>query len=92
MAYEQRMTQAIPQVTETTKAVKMAFRETEIPVNTTRLVPPIPQISGPVLNKPMFDWKSPDKYLELHNFEIEIKNIFLTNSYNIQESKKCQLL
>ena len=36
---------------------------------------------------PMFDWKFPDKYYELHNFEIEMKKTFLTNNYNIQESK-----
>ena len=39
----------------------------------------------------MFDLKSPDQYLEWSNYEIEVKNIFLTNSYNIHKSEKFKL-
>ena len=38
-------------------------------------------MSGTLLKQPPFDWKGPVKYHELHNFQIEVRNIFLTNSY-----------
>ena len=43
---------------------------------------------GPVLKQPTFDLKSPDKDLELYNFEIKVTYIFLSNNYNIQECGK----
>ena len=44
------------------------------------------------LKQPTFDWKAPDKHHELCNFEIQVKDIFLTNNYNIQESKKVPII
>ena len=45
-------------------------------------------MSGPTLQQPMLDWKAPDKYHKSCNFEMEVRTIFLTSSYNIQESEK----
>ena len=39
----------------------------------------------------MIDWKSPDKYLQLCNFDIKLKYMFLTNSYKIQENKNVSI-
>ena len=32
----------------------------------------------------MFNWKATDKYDELVNFEMEVKNIFVTKSFDIE--------
>ena len=44
-----------------------------------------------MVKQPTFDRKSPDKYIELCNIEIEVKNILKTSSYSIQESEKVPL-
>ena len=46
----------------------------------------------PTLKQLIFDWKIPDNYHKLCNFEKEIKNIFMTKNYNIQESEKVKCL
>ena len=43
------------------------------PANSKRPAPAMPKGDGPVLKLPNFDSKSPDKYIELCNFEIEVK-------------------
>ena len=70
----------------------MAVKERHIPVNTTKPAPAKTKTGCPVLNHPLLKWKSPDKYLGLCNFEVKVKNIFLTNRYNIQESKNSNWL
>ena len=40
----------------------------------------------------MSNWKEPNKYHELCNFKKEVKNIFLTKYYNLQESRKVPLI
>ena len=42
----------------------------------------MPRTGSPSLEQPTFDWKTADKYQELGNFELEVKNIVMTNSYN----------
>ena len=92
MALGKRMTQAKTQtVIETAKAAIKAVRVTDIPVNTTRPAPAVTKRGGPVLKQPTSNWKYPVKYLELCNFEIEVKNI-LTKSYDIQECEKVSII
>ena len=38
-----------------------------------------PRVSGPILKQPAFDWKTPDKYHEFKNLEIEARNILTNN-------------
>ena len=45
-----------------------------------------------MLKEPMFDWKLLDRYIELCYFEIEIKDLFLTNNYSIQEREKLPII
>ena len=83
------MTQAIIQaVRETAKAAIMAVRDRD-PIQCYK-TSTNNATTGP--NQPVLDLKSPGKYVGLCNFEIEVKNIFLGNYCNIQESKKIQLL
>ena len=42
---------------------------------------------GLSMEQPMIHWSATDKYHEC-NFELEVKKIFMTNNYNIQESEK----
>ena len=49
-------------------------------------------MGDPVLKQPILDWKSQDKYLELCYLEIIAKSIFLTNSYNIEDSKEVPII
>ena len=48
----------------------------------------VPKVNGCSLKQPTFDWKAKDKNTELKNFEMEVTNIFLTNSYNISNAEK----
>ena len=36
----------------------------------------------------VFKWTAKDKYLELHNFEMEASNTFLTKHYDINDDEK----
>ena len=46
---------------------------------------------GPALKQPIFNCKSMDKYQELGNFEIEVKNIMI-NSCNTQDNEKFPII
>ena len=39
-----------------------------------------------------FDWKAIDMCHELNDFEIKVRNIFLTNNCNMQESEKVPII
>ena len=82
------MTQTITETAvEATKAAIMVYRESDSLVNYTSSIHSIPRLGGPPLRQPTFDWKARDRYQELGKFRIEVKNIFMTNNYYIQESK-----
>ena len=88
MAIEESMTQAIIQaVIEAAKTVTMAIIEANNPISNTRPVHATPRSGGPTQKHLTFEWKLADKYQELCNFKIEVKNIFMTKSYNIKESE-----
>ena len=81
MTFEQGVAKAIMQaLTKATRVAIMAVREMEILANNNR--PMLAKSSGPVRKHPTFAWKC------LDNFEIKVKNIFITNTYNIKESEK----
>ena len=44
--------------------------------------------SRPVLKLPTFNWKAQDEYGELLNFEMEVKNIFMSKNYDICENER----
>ena len=86
MATKQSMTKKTTQASiKASRAAIMAVREADNPVNYAGQVHTMSRSNGPVLRHPVFDWKATDKYQELCNFEIEVKNIFITNNYNTQE-------
>ena len=41
------------------------------------------RICGPPCSQTTFNWKAQEKYNELLNFEMEVKNIFMTKSYTL---------
>ena len=70
----------------------MAVREAGSPTENIRTAQLTPRTSGTILKQPTISWKAQDKYNKLHNSEIEVKNIVLTNSYDMQESKKVPII
>ena len=52
----------------------------------------MPRSGGPALRQPMFDWKAAYKYQKLCSFEMDSKNIFMTNCYNTQERERVPLI
>ena len=81
MTAEQSITQAIMQaLIDTAKAANVAIRKSENLVNNARPVHAAARSDGPVLRQPTFDWKVTNIYQEVCNFEIDIRNIFMTNS------------
>ena len=89
MVAEQKVTQEImPTALEATKAAIMAMGEAENPVKNTRPLHAAPRSGDPALKQPIFDYNATEKYQELCNIEIKVKNIFLTNRYDTQGSKR----
>ena len=39
----------------------------------------------PALRQPSFDWKAPDKYVELLSFEMEVMNLLYTKTYELND-------
>ena len=92
MASDQSMTQAITQTAaEVAKVAIMGVREAEGPTESRIPVHILPRANGLAMREPTIDRKAQDKYNELINFTTEVRNIFMTNSYNIQESSKKML-
>ena len=89
MAAEQNMAQTIMQMEiEATKEADMAIREADNQVNSARPIHTMPNSGHQVLRQPLFHWKAADKHQKQCNFEIEVKNIFMTDDYNILKSKR----
>ena len=65
----------------------MEVKEADNLCNNVRPVHVMPRSSIPALRIPIFYWKAANKYHKLCNFEMEVKNIFKTNKYNMQESE-----
>ena len=75
------MLQVIAQaVVEAAKAAILVVRETGSPNEHIRITQSASKMIGPALKQPTVDWKAPDEY--------NVRNMFLTKSCNIQESKK----
>ena len=68
----------------------MSIREADNPVNSVRLIHTASRSSGPAARQPTFDWKATDKYQKLCNFEIKVKNIFITNTIIHRETRGSQ--
>ena len=47
-----------------------------------------PKAGRPQLTQPTFDWLAQKKYNGLQNFEMEVRNIFVTKIYDITDSEK----
>ena len=45
-----------------------------------------PRMSGPSMKQPTFDWKFIDKYAQLRNFKLEVKNLF--QNCNISQTER----
>ena len=70
----------------------MAVRKAKTQATITRPTPGMPKTGAPVLKQVIFGWKFPNKYIEVCNFAIEVKTIFLTKSYNIQGSQRVPII
>ena len=79
MVAKQSMTQAITQGSN---------NDSQNLVTNARPIQTISWLDSPTLKQLTFDLKATGKYHELCNFGIQVKNIFITNNYNIQESEK----
>ena len=84
------MLQAITVSIEAAKAEILVDEGTENPVNAARSVQVMFKIGSQAPKQPIFNLKTMGKYQELLNFEI--KNILLTNSYNIQDNEKVPVI
>ena len=51
-----------------------------------------PKPAGPMLNQPAFDWKAPDRYMELLNSEMEVANILQTKAHDLDDEEKMLIM
>ena len=89
MATEESLVEAVMQAAgKAAKVAIMMVREADNLVKNARPIHIIPRSSGKVLRQPMFDLKDTNKYQEPCNFEIQVKNIFINNSYSKHERNR----
>ena len=48
---------------------------------------PRPRQTGPMMCQPAFNWKAPDGYVELLNFEMGVANVLQAEAYDFSEGK-----
>ena len=94
MAAKQRILQVITQAAMgTAKAAIMLVKEVKNPVNTTRSVQVMFRTGAQALKQSVFDWELAEgKYRELLNFAVDVNNIFIASSYNIQENETIPII
>ena len=46
-----------------------------------------PRWAGTVLRQPAFNWKGPDRYVELLNFEMEIAKVLQTRVHDVSDKE-----
>ena len=49
-----------------------------------------PKLDRPIMRELKFDWSSTDKYAELKNFKIEVKNMF--QNYSISQAERAPII
>ena len=57
-----------------------------------RSSPGEPHRPRPMLSQPAFNWKAPDRYVELLNFEMEVANKFQAKAYYLNDKEKVPVL
>ena len=45
-----------------------------------------------MLNQPAFDWKAPDRYGELLNFDIEVVYVLQAKAYDLNDEEKVPVI
>ena len=86
MASGQSMIQAITQtVFEVTKAAIMGMRKAECPTKSRSPAHELPRASGPSLSQ-HFTGKHKICTMNLNNFKNKLRNIFMGNSFNTEDS------
>ena len=51
-----------------------------------------PRQVGSVLSQPVFDWKAPDRYVELLNFEMEVSNMLQAKVYDLNDKETVPII
>ena len=51
-----------------------------------------PRQARPMLSQPVFNWKAPDMYVELLNFEMEVGNMPQVKAYDLSEQEKVPII
>ena len=47
---------------------------------------------GPILFQPTFNWKVPDRYVELLNFEMDVTNVLQVYAYDLNDEEKVHII
>ena len=93
IAPEWNMTQVITQAAiEAAKMEILIVRETEVLTKVRKVMHAAPRVSRPSLKQPTFNWKVTDKYDELIIFEMDVRNIFMMDSYYTDEDEKVPII
>ena len=45
-----------------------------------------------MLSQPVFDWKVPDRYMQLVNFEMEVADLFQAKAYDLSDKEKVPII
>ena len=51
-----------------------------------------PRHGSLALRQPVFDWKAPDRNIELLNFEMEVTNILQTRAYELNDVERVPII
>ena len=51
-----------------------------------------PRLAGPMLSQPAFDWKGPDRYVEMWDFEMEVANMLQEKTYDLNDEEEVPII
>ena len=51
-----------------------------------------PRQGGPMMSQPTFNWKAPDRYVELLNFEMKVADVLQAEAYDLSEEGKVPII
>ena len=73
------------------RAMREVYLKTEPHTRKSPEEPHRPRQTGPIKSQPAFDWKVPDRYVELLNFEMEVSDVLQAKAYDPMMKRRCPL-
>ena len=93
MANSEEMQAAIMQVAiKAATAMVRVMRKADPPAKPHSIRNTPEECCRPMMSQPAFNWKMPDRYVEVLNFEMEVENVVQAEMYDLSEEGKVPII